>query len=135
MLGRLNKKDLASKAKKMKETAQARPAEDLKLKVVAEVVPAPTDDEETYSGLGFKRRRRVATEPSEHSVSDGCAPSPQATLPSPPPSRDMVVVQEDEATSALEEGMWDPSLDTPFFLEKTLLSAKAKERLENLEED
>jgi len=32
-------------------------------------------------------------------------------------------------------GLWDPTLDAPTFLEKTLLSAQAKEKLESLEED
>ena len=122
-------------AKKMMKVAQARPNEDLKLKVVAEVAPTPTDDEETYSGPVFKRRRKPATEPSEHYVSDGRAPSPQAPPPSPPPSHDMVVVQEDEDRSALEGRLWDPSLDALSFLENTLLSVKAKEKLESLEED
>jgi len=59
MLGKLNKKDLAVRAKKMKATAQALPTEDLKLKVVFVVSPAPTDDEETYSRPVFKRRRKA----------------------------------------------------------------------------
>jgi len=85
MLGKLNKKDLAARAKKMKATAQALPAEDLKLKVVAETAPAPTDDEETYYGRVFKRRRKAAMEPSELSVSDRRAPSPEVAPPCPPP--------------------------------------------------
>jgi len=92
MLGKLNKKDLATRAKKMKEAAQARPAEDLKLKVIVEAIPAPTDDEETYSGSVFQRRRKATTEPFEHSVSDGRASSSLAPPPSPPTSRDMIVV-------------------------------------------
>jgi len=84
MLGTLNKKDLAVRAKKMKVVAQASPAKDLKLKAVAEV--APSDDEETYSGPVFKRRRKATTKPVEHSASDGRTPSPQAPPPSPPPS-------------------------------------------------
>jgi len=47
----------------------------------------------------------------------------------------MVVVQEDEGTSAPEGGLWDPNMDATSFLEKTLLSTKAKEKLESLEED
>jgi len=57
ILDMLNKNDLAARAKKMKATAQASPAKDLKLKAVAEVVPS--DDEETYSGPIFKRRRTL----------------------------------------------------------------------------
>jgi len=90
MLGKINKKDLAARAKKMKAAAQALLAEDLKLKAVVEV--APTDKEKTYYGSVFKKIRKATTEPSEHSVSDGCAPSPQAPPPSPPPPHDMVVV-------------------------------------------
>jgi len=100
MLGKLNKKDLVVRAKKMKEAAQTCPAQDLKLKAVVEAAPTLTDDKESYFGPVFKRRRRAATEPSEHSVSDGRAPSPQAPPPSLPSSRDMAVVQEDEGTSA-----------------------------------
>jgi len=37
--------------------AQALFAEDLKLKVVVEATLVPIDDEETYSGPIFKRRR------------------------------------------------------------------------------
>jgi len=32
-------------------------------------------------------------------------------------------------------GLWDPSLDAPSLLEKTLLPTKAQEELNNLEED
>ena len=128
----LNKKELVAKAKKMKTTAQASPTKDLKLKVVVEVVPSY--DEETFYGSVFKRRRKSATEPAEHSASDGRAPSPQAPPPSPPPSND-VVVQESAGVSAPVGGLWDPTLDAPSFLEKILLSAKTKEKLESLEED
>jgi len=118
MLGKLNKKDLAARAKKMKAAAQALPIEDLKLKTVLEAGPAPTDDEETYFGPVFKKRRKATTEPSELSVLDGRAPSQQALPPSLPPPRDMVVVQEGEGTSASKEGLWDPNWDAPSFLEK-----------------
>jgi len=135
MLGKLNKIDLAARAKKMKEAAQALPTEDLKLRAVVEATLAPTDDEKAYSWPVFKRRRNSATEPSKHSVSDERAPSLQAPPPSPPPFRDMVVVQEDEGTSAPEAGLWDPNLDAPPFLEKTLMSVKNKEKLDSLKKD
>jgi len=116
MLGKLNKKDLTARAKKMKADIQALPTEDLKLKTVVEAAPAPTDNEETYSRPVFRKRLKVTTEPSELFVLDGRAPSQQAPPPSPPPPRDMVVVQEGEGTSTQEEGLWDPNLDAPSFL-------------------
>ena len=45
------------------------------------------------------------------------------------------MVQESVGVSALMGGLWDLTLDAPTFLEKTLLSAQAKEKLESLEED
>jgi len=53
MLGRLNKKDFAARAKKMKAIAQVLPTLDLKLKVFVDTAPAPTDEEETYSMLEY----------------------------------------------------------------------------------
>jgi len=47
----------------------------------------------------------------------------------------MVVVQEGEGTSTQEEGLWDPNLDSPSFLEKVLLPIKTKEKLSDLEKD
>jgi len=134
MLARFNKKDLAARSKKMKAIAQAPPTEDLKLKVVVDVAPTPTDVEKTYSGSVFKRRRKVTTEPSKLSVSDGHAPSQHGPPPSPPFFRDMVV-QEGEGTNTQEEGLWDPNLDPPSFLEKILLPTKTKEKLVGLEKD
>ena len=74
MLGKLNKKDLAARVKKMKADAQALRTKDLKLEFVVDAAPAPTEDEETYYGSFFKRRRKTTTEPSELSISDGHAP-------------------------------------------------------------
>jgi len=59
MLARINRKDLAERAKKMKAFPQTPPAQDLKIKVVTTATPTPTeDDEETYYGPVLKRRRR-----------------------------------------------------------------------------
>jgi len=44
-------------------------------------------------------------------------------------------VQESEGVSAIEGGLWDPNLDASSFLEKNLLFAKAKEKLESQEEE
>jgi len=58
MLARIDKKELAERAKRMKATTQA--PQDLKLKAPATMVPTPTaDDEETDSGLVFKRKRKA----------------------------------------------------------------------------
>ena len=92
----------------------------------------PFDDEETYFGPVFKRRRKVVIEPTEHSVSDGHAP--QAPPPNPPLTLD-IVVQESVNANAPEGGLWDPTLNVPTFLDKTLLCAHFKEKLESLEED
>ena len=45
------------------------------------------------------------------------------------------MVQESVGASAPVGGLWDPTLDAPTFLEKTLLSVQSKEKLESLEED
>ena len=75
ILGKHNKKDLAARAKKMKVASQALPTENLKLKVIVDVAPASIDDEETYSGPVFKRRRKATTETFELSISDRRTPS------------------------------------------------------------
>jgi len=59
----------------MRAAAQAPLAQDLKLKVVGIVTPTLTeDDEETYSGPVFKRRRKTTDAPSKLSTSDGRVP-------------------------------------------------------------
>ncbi|KAK7342312.1 hypothetical protein VNO80_25259 [Phaseolus coccineus] len=45
------------------------------------------------------------------------------------------VAQESREENLQEGGLWDPTLDAPFFLKKTLLPTKAKEKLESLGED
>ena len=134
MLARIDKKDLAERAKSMRAVAQA--PQNLLLKAPAIIVPTFTEDnEETFSRPIFKRRRKTTAAPTEHSESDGCAPSNHAPPPSPTPPRDMIVVREDKGTSFQEEGIWDQGLDVPSFLEKALLPNKAKENLIRLEED
>ena len=131
MLGTLNKKDFATRAKFLKVVAQAPPAEDLKLKAVAEV--DLLDDKETCSGPVFKRRRKADPTPTEHSASDGRAPSPQVPPPSHFPRN--IMVQESMGENLRNGGLWDPSLDAPSFLGKTLLPTEAREELDNLEDD
>jgi len=134
MLARIDKKVLAERAKKMRAATQA--PQDLKLKAPVTVIRAPSkDDEETTSGLVFKRKRKTIVAPTEHSHSDGRAPSNCASSASPTSPLDMIVVQEDEGTSLKKEGLWDQDPDVPSFLEKALLPNKANEKLMSLKED
>ena len=77
-------------------------------------------------------KRKDIDAPTEHSHLDGRVPSNHASPASLTSPRDMMVVQEDEGTSSKEEGLWDQDLDIPSFLEKVLLSNKAKEKLMSL---
>ena len=72
---------------RLKATAQASPAKDLKLKAVVQV--APLDDEDTCSGPVFKRRRKAAPAPTEQSTSNGRSPSQQIPPSNPSPARDI----------------------------------------------
>jgi len=45
------------------------------------------------------------------------------------------MVQESRGENLRKGGLWDPSLDAPSFLEKTLLPTAVKEELDSLEED
>jgi len=81
MLHTLNKRDLAARAKLLKVVAQAPPAEDLKLKAVAEM--ALSDDEDTCLRPVFKRRRKAVSVPTVHLTSYGWAPLPQVPPPNP----------------------------------------------------
>ncbi|KAK7353852.1 hypothetical protein VNO80_19305 [Phaseolus coccineus] len=64
-------------------------------------------------------RRKAVFEPSEHSASNGQAPSSHILPPNPSPPRD-IAVQESEDIIVQEGGLWDPTLDAPSFLEKSL---------------
>ena len=66
-----------------------------KLKIATTTTQALTDDEETTSGLFFTRKKKEIVAPTEHSHSDGRAPSEGQTLP-----RDMMVVREGEKESS-----------------------------------
>jgi len=57
----------------MKTVSQASPAKELKMKAMVEV--AASDDEDTCLGPVFKRKKKTAPQPIEHSASDGRAPS------------------------------------------------------------
>jgi len=134
MLVKIDKKKLAERTKRMRAVAQV--PQDLKLKTPITVVQASIEDEEETSfGMVFKRKRKATTVPTEHSHSDGHAPSHYAPLASPTLPRDMMVVQEDEGTSSRRNGLWDLDLDVLSFIEKTLMPNEEKEKLMSLEKD
>jgi len=88
MLSNISKAELAELAKKMR-VATSLPNEPLtrKRKAPTLITQTPTDqDEETTSGLVFKRKRKRPTPHTEHYHSDGRAPH-----------QDIIVIQESEA--------------------------------------
>jgi len=73
MLSNISKAELPELAKKMRAVASL-PKESLKQKRKAPTLTTQTpteQDEETTSGLVFKRKRKTATPPTKHSHSDG----------------------------------------------------------------
>ena len=64
---------------------------DLRQKGVVEATAS--EDEDTCTGLVFKRKRGVDVTVSAHSVSDGCAPSFRENPPSASSPRDLVVTK------------------------------------------
>jgi len=115
-----------------KKTAPTPSAKDRKLKAVAEV--APSEDEETYSGLIFKRKRKDDAAIPVPSKSDGRGPS-YRECPFSASSPHDIVVQEGRGERASEGDQWDSSSNLSSFLQKMLHSARVEERLKNLEED
>jgi len=74
MLSNINKIKLAELTRKMRAAASL-PKESLTQEKKALVTQTPTDsDEQTTSGLVFKRKRPVTTPSTEHSPSDSRAP-------------------------------------------------------------
>jgi len=131
MLSKFNKKELDEMVKRMRAIANV-PMDSLnkKLKVPSTTTSTPTGDEETFSGPVFTRKRKALATPTKHSHLDGRASSHHAT-PTEDQSlpRDMAVIQKGEAESFKGKNLWDPNLDAPAFLEKTLLSVEERERL------
>jgi len=82
-----------------KKTAPGPSAKDKKLKAVAEV--APSEDEETESGLVFKRKRKADTVSLCLQTQIGRAPSYRESPPSASSSRD-IAVHEGRGESASE---------------------------------
>ena len=91
-------------------------------------------NEEICSELVFKRKQKADIAISVPSYSDGRAPSYRDYPPSTSSPHD-IAMQEGGGESASEGDQWDSSPDPVYFLQKMLLSAKVKWRLENWEED
>jgi len=117
---------------KMKVASHSSPAKELKMKAVLKV--DASDEEDTCSGPILKRRRKTAPQPTEHSASDGRAPSQHLPLLNPSPARD-IKVQKSGRESIRKGGLWDPSLDATSFLEKTLFPIEARVEMDSFRED
>jgi len=107
-----------------KKTAPAPSAlgpsvKDKRLKGVAEV--APSEDDETYSGLVFKRKRKADAAIPVPSDSDGRAPSYRECPLSTSSPRD-IAVREGKGENVSEGDQWDSSADLSSFLQKVLHS-------------
>jgi len=105
-------------AKKIRATTNM-PKDSLtqKMKDLITITQAPTEqDEETTSGLVFKRKRKATTPPTKHSPSDGRAPNQDvAHLVDHAPPQDVIVIQEREAESSKRNSSWDPDFDIPTY--------------------
>jgi len=108
---------------------------DKRLKRVAEVVEvAPSEDDETCSGLVFKKKRKADAAIPVPSDSDGRALSYRECPPNAFSPRN-VVVHEGIEESSSEGDQWESFADLSSFLQKVFHSTRTKERLDNLEED
>jgi len=105
---------------------------DQRQKGVVEVIAS--EDEDTCSGLIFKRKRKVDVAVPANSASDDYAPSFRKHPPSASSPRDLVVREGGrESTSG---GNHDaPPADLPAFLQRALLSFQDRERMESMDED
>jgi len=109
---------------------------DKRLKGVAEVTKvAASEDEETYSGLVFKRKRKADAAIPMPSDSDGQAPSYKECSPSTSFPCDIVVQEgRGKVLRRVASGIPLP-ICLPSFLQKVLQSTRAKERSGSLEEE
>ncbi|ESW04857.1 hypothetical protein PHAVU_011G131100 [Phaseolus vulgaris] len=88
-----------------------------KKKASVTITQAPTErEEETTSGLVFKRKRKATAPPTEHSHLDGRAPHQDIVLSEGhAPHRDVIVIQEGEAKSSKRKSLWDSNFDVPTY--------------------
>jgi len=108
---------------------------DQRLKGVAEVAEAAAfEDEDTYSGIVFKRKRKADAVVPAPSGSNGQAPSYREHPPSACSPRD-IVVKEGKGESATGGDQGDSYAYLPPFVQKALHSFQTQARLESLEED
>jgi len=114
MLTHISKAELAEMAKKIRTVANM-PTDSLtqKKKASVTITQALTEQEEdTTSGLDFKRKRKATAPPTEHSHLDGRGPHQDVvSSEGQAPHRDVIVIQEGEAESYKRKSLWDSSFD------------------------
>ena len=94
-----------------------------------------SEDEDTCSGLVFKRKRTIDVVTPANSASDERAPSFMENPPSASSPRDIVVHERGgESASGGDHGV-PPATDQPVFLQQALQSFQERERMESLGED
>ena len=92
-------------AKRMKAVSNAPKESKMKALLIA---PAPSDEEETVSGLVFTRKRKILATPTEHSCSVGQVPSYHVAPSGGQTTHlNMVDAQECEVESSKRPNLWD----------------------------
>ncbi|KAK7364686.1 hypothetical protein VNO80_13427 [Phaseolus coccineus] len=137
MLTQISKVELTEMAKQMRAATMPKDSLTKKRKAPVTITQTPTEqDKEATSGLVFKRRRRAATPPVEHSYSDGrflgqvVVHSEGHAL-----NHDVIIFQECEVGSSKGKSLWDLNFDFPTYREKTFLPNVDKETLMAFGED
>jgi len=93
-------------------------------------------EEDTTSGLAFKRKRKATAPPTEHSHLDGQTLDQDIVpLEGQASHRDVIVIQEGEAESSKSKSLWEPSSDVPTYGEHVFLHRDDKDKLMALDED
>jgi len=138
MLTHISKKELVEMAKRMRvDVIMPKDSLAQKQKAPTTTTQAPTEqDEETTSGLVFKRKSKATVAPTEHSHSNGQAPSHHvAPSEGQAPPLDVIVIQEGEAESSRGKNLWDSSFDVPTHGEHTFMPSDDKDKLMAHDED
>ena len=94
-----------------------------------------SEDENTCSGLIFKRKRGIDVVVPAHSASDDRAPSFKENPPSASSPHDMVVHEGGGESAPRGDSDAPPAAELPAFLQQTLQSFQDQEMMESLGED